>query len=165
MNALPRELIERIRGEIPDLERVTQRILRAWPHAHRSSEAQNVYLDSVALNLHSFYSGLERLFELIARHLDQNLPAGEVWHRDLLVQMSHDLACVRPAVISEATAHRLDEYRRFRHLVRNVYTVNLAPEKMSGLITALPKLWADLQAELLAFADFLEDLCCAQSAE
>jgi hypothetical protein len=155
---LQRELVERIRGEIPDLERVTQRVLRAWPHACRSSDVQNVYLDSVALNLHSFYSGLERLFELIARHLDRTLPAGDIWHRDLLTQMSRDLAHVRPAVISEDTAHRLDEYRRFRHLVRNVYTVNLAPEKMAGLITALPMLWGDLQAELLAFADFLEDL-------
>lgn len=30
---------------------------------------QDIYLDSVALNLHGFYSGLERLFELVARHL------------------------------------------------------------------------------------------------
>lgn len=164
MNDRQRELVERIRGEIPDLERVIQRALRAWSHACRSSEEQNVYLDSVALNLHGFYSGLERLFELIARHLDRNLPTGEVWHRDLLAQMSHDLARVRPAVISEDTARRLDEYRRFRHLVRNVYTVNLVPEKMSGLIAALPALWADLQAELLAFADFLDDLSRAQDA-
>jgi hypothetical protein len=39
-----------------------------------------------------------------------------------------------------------------------VYTINLFPEKMAGLITVLPGLWIKLQAELLAFADFLEDL-------
>ena len=31
---------------------------------------QDAYLNSVALNLHSFYSGLERIFELIAQELD-----------------------------------------------------------------------------------------------
>ena len=51
-----------------------------------------------------------------------------------------------------------DELRRFRHLVRNVYTMSLVPEKMAGLMSALPTLWLTLRAELLAFADFLEAL-------
>ncbi len=34
--------------------------------------------------------------------------------------------------------------------------MNLVPDKMAGLISALPGLWAKLRAELLAFADFLE---------
>jgi hypothetical protein len=44
------------------------------------------------------------------------------------------------------------------YLVRNVYTMNLVPGKMTGLMSALPELWPGLRAELLAFADFLEDL-------
>jgi hypothetical protein len=38
------------------------------------------YLDSVALNLHSFYTALERVFELIATTIDQEKPQGENWH-------------------------------------------------------------------------------------
>jgi hypothetical protein len=34
------------------MERVVQRSLRAWPRAQNGSEEQDVYLDSVALNLH-----------------------------------------------------------------------------------------------------------------
>jgi hypothetical protein len=34
----------------------------------------------------------------------------------------------------------LDEFLRFRHLVRNVYTMNLVPDKMAGLMSALPGL-------------------------
>jgi hypothetical protein len=63
---------------------VINRALRAWPQAQKSTDEQNVYLDSVALNLHSFYSGLEKLFELIAKHIDHSIPEGETWHRDLL---------------------------------------------------------------------------------
>ena len=160
MNGLFQELVERIRGEVPDLECVVQRALCAWPQAQRVSDAQTAYLDSVALNLH-FYSGLERLFELIARHVDRTLPAGETWHRDLLQQMAHEVADVRPAVIGQDTALVLDEFRRFRHLVRNVYTMNLVPKKMAGFMSALPGLWPRLRAEVLAFADFLEDLAQA----
>ena len=71
------ELIERIRGEIPELDGVVQRALRAWPKAQNPSPEQEFYLDSVALNLHGFYAGVERLFELIARRMDQNLPSGK----------------------------------------------------------------------------------------
>ncbi|MEW5958070.1 MAG: antitoxin [Chloroflexota bacterium] len=158
MNILYQELVERIRGEVPDLDRVTKRALQAWSQAQRTSGEPGVYLDSVALNLHGFYSGLERLFELISRHVDRNLPAGETWHRDLLQQMTHDLPDARPAVISRENATTLDEFRRFRHLVRNVYTTNLVPDKMAGLMVALPELWPRIRDELLAFADFLEAL-------
>lgn len=157
MNPLYEELVERIRGEAPDMELIVQRTLRAWSQAQRMPSEQ-AYLDSVALNLHSFYSGFERLCELIARHVDRALPASATWHRDLLQQMTRELADVRPAVISRESALSLDEFRRFRHLVRNVYTMNLAPDKMAGLLLALPGLWPRLRAELLAFADFLEDL-------
>lgn len=157
MNAVYEELAWRIRGAIPDLDRVVQRALSAWEQAGKIANGQ-VFMDSVALNLHSFYSGLERLFELIARHIDGSLPTSETWHRDLLQQMAQDRVQVRPAVVGQDNALALDEFRRFRHLVRNVYTVNLDPAKMTGLLSVLPELWSELQPELLAFAEFVEDL-------
>jgi hypothetical protein len=36
--------------------------------------------------------------------------------------------------------------------------MNLQADKMAELIKALPALWAKLRDELLAFADFLEDI-------
>jgi hypothetical protein len=151
------QLAERIRGEVETLEQVIARALNAWEKT-RSMPGEQAYLDSVALNLHGTYAGVERLFELIARHIDGGLPDGAVWHRDLLQQMARDVLDVRPAVIGDKTAKRLDELRRFRHLVRNVYTVNLGPEKMAALMSGLPALWSRLRSELLAFADFLEQL-------
>lgn len=72
--------------------------------------------------------------------------------------MAEDLPDTRPAVISPENAATIDEFRRFRHLVRNVYTIDLAPEKMAGLMETLPEMWSQLRAELLAFADFLNAL-------
>jgi hypothetical protein len=154
---LYQNLIERIRREVTDLEQVLDRAGQAWLLVqHASPEEQPIYVDSVALNLHGFYSGVERLFELIARQVDGYVPERGNWHRDLLHQMAQDLPTIRPAVISRENAAIIDEFRRFRHLVRNVYTINLAPEKMIGLMASLPNLWPQLRAELLAFADYLE---------
>lgn len=157
MTSVFEEICERIRGEMPELERVVQRAQRAWSHAQQTPD-EYAYLDSVALNLHAFYSGLERLFELIARHVDRSLPGGDTWHRDLLYQMGGDFPEARPAVVSQETMQALDGFRRFRHLVRRVYTVTLAPEKLAGLMSSVPAVWATLRAELVAFAEFLEAL-------
>jgi hypothetical protein len=43
---------------------------------HRSRR-MGYYLDSVALNLQGFYSGIERIFELIVLTVDRSRPAGE----------------------------------------------------------------------------------------
>jgi hypothetical protein len=152
------ELATRIREELPDLERVVERAVGLWSEGLTADQKQDVYLDAVALNLHSFYSALERLLELIARHVDRSVPDNEAWHRELLQQMATDQPGIRPAVIGTETAERLDTFRRFRHLVRNVYTFNLQPEKMEELFLVLEPLWAQLQRELLAFASFLEAL-------
>jgi len=160
VNAVYTELAERIRGEAQDLDRTVQRAIAAWSQAKRKSD-EDAYLDSAALNLHGFYSGIERLFELIVRRVDRTMPTGETWHGSLLDQVAQDVVDVRPAVINQSNALALDEFRRFRHLVRNVYTMNLVPDRMAGLMTMLPDLWPTLRAELLAFADFLEALAQA----
>jgi hypothetical protein len=150
-------LAERIRDEIVDLDRSVARTSAAWERGKVSAD-QDFYLDAVALNLHGFYSGVERLFELTARHIDRSVPNGESWHQDLVSRMAQELSDIRPAMISAGVATDLDEYRRFRHLVRNIYATNLVPSKMQGLLERLPPLWNRLRAELIAFAAFLEQI-------
>ncbi len=146
-------LAARIRQELGELDQVVARLLEAWQRAHRSGD--DFYLDSVALNLHGFYSGIERIFERLAETLDGSLPSGENWHQALLVQMSKEVTGIRPAVISQPTAKRLDDYRGFRHVVRNVYTFHFDSAKLEKLVLGVEETFAQLKAELLAFADFL----------
>jgi len=91
---------------------------------------QNALINSIALNLHGVYTGIERIFEVIAKKIDQRFPTGDKWHRDLLEQMSVDIPKVRKAVITEETRLILDELRRFRHLVRSAYSCQLDEEKV-----------------------------------
>lgn len=152
-----RQLAERIQGEMLVLEQLVQRVLVGWGKVCQIPQ-EDLYLDAVALNLHGFYSGIERLFELVAQWVDQELPHSQTWHRDLIWLMAQEIAQVRPAVISQNNALALDELRRFRHLVRHAYTVQLVPEKLTHLVRNLEELWPSLMAELLAFAAFLEAL-------
>jgi hypothetical protein len=148
------QLAARIRREMKDVERVLRRMEEGWKRAQRSSD--DYYLDGVALNLHGFYGGLERLFERIAALVDDARPTGQNWHQMLLQQMTEEIPGVRPAVISESVRVKLDEYRSFRHVARNIYTFNLDPAKLEHLVVQATTCFPQARAELLAFADLLE---------
>jgi hypothetical protein len=155
MNEQLRAIAQRIRAELPEMDRAIQRARQAFERASLSSD--DLYLDSVALNLHSFYGGVERLFTVVAGVIDGSVPTGENWHQALLQQMVADIPDVRPAVISAATLRLLDEYRAFRHVVRNVYAFQLDPARLHRLVHEAPRTSAEVRAELAAFADFLND--------
>jgi hypothetical protein len=154
MNHRLHELSQRIRNELVDLERLVTRAEEAWRRACLSED--DYYWDSVALNLHGWYSGLERIFVLIAETLDHKLPEGENWHQKLLEQMTREVVMLRPAIISQAVNQQLADYRGFRHVVRNVYTFRFDPAKMEKLVAEAPKVFQRVEQELIAFAEFLE---------
>ena len=147
-------LSQRIYDELEELERMVERAQEGWRRAEARSD--DLYLDGVALNLHSFYRGLERLFELIAAAIDGSLPEGANWHQLLLEQMAQELPGVRPAVLSPVTREALDEYRGFRHVVRHVYAFRFDAARMRPLVQDIPAVSARVRSELLAFSQFLK---------
>jgi hypothetical protein len=155
---IPRYLVlhERIQADLADIERAASKAAQAFEEARRGDSNQSFFLDSVAINLHSFYNAVERLFELLARELDGGLPAGPAWHRELLTEMTLELEGVRPAVIRDRTASGLGEYLRFRHLVRNLYTWNFEETRLAELVAGLDAVLADLKADLASFGRYLE---------
>jgi hypothetical protein len=148
----------RIRQELASIAQVVERAERAIVAARQQPEEQDLYLDSAALNLHDFYAGLERIFRHIAANVDQSVPSSHEWHRELLRQMNMALPQIRPQVISEETLKILDEFLRFRHVVQNVYAFEFDPERIERLVERLRPSFEQVQAELLAFADFLDRL-------
>lgn len=147
-------LAAKILAEIKELSQLVNRAKHGWEKAKLKHD--DYYLDGVALNLHGFYSGLERIFERVASAIDGNVPDGANWHQELLNQMSIEIPGSRPAVISPETVDMLQDYRGFRHIVRNVYTYHLNPDKMERLINNLDAVHEKVTAELTAFARFLQ---------
>jgi hypothetical protein len=123
---------DRINQEINKILQALQQLERFLRELSNQSDVmyQNALINSIALNLHGVYTGIERIFEVIAKKIDQRFPTGDKWHRDLLDQMSVDIPNVRKAVIMEETRLILDELRRFRHLVRSAYSCQLDEEKV-----------------------------------
>ncbi len=154
MNAEGAVLASKILVELKELSALVDRAGQAWERAKKNSD--DFYLDSVALNLHGFYSGLERIFKRIASSVDNFVPSGSNWHQELLDQISIEVQGVRPPVISIELKDKLEEYRGFRHVVRNVYTYHLNPEKIKGLIEGVQAVKKKVETELNEFAKFLQ---------
>lgn len=148
-------LAARIRTDLKELALLVERAKQGWEKAKNRND--DYYLDGVALNLHGFYSGLEKVFEKIAATVDGTVPTAANWHQELLGQMSMEIPEVRPAVISGELRDTLEDYRGFRHVVRNVYTYHLSPEKMERLIIKIDWVLEKLTNELIVFATFLQE--------
>lgn len=151
-------LAGRIRKELDDLERLVARANRAIATARKNPHDADLYMDSASLNMHDVYSGFERMFKQIAATVDGNVPNGGEWHRELLEQMGLNLPKVRPPVLTSDSIEQLDEYLRFRHVVRNVYTFSFDPERISRLVKELKPSFDHIRQELLTFANFLEQV-------
>ncbi len=69
--------------------------------------------------------------------------------------MSAEIQDVRPAILRRETRNRLDEYRGFCHIVRNVYPFLLRPARLRELVDGLPACLASFREDLERFLAFL----------
>lgn len=118
-------IFEKIKGEKPDLFDIT-------------------ILGSV---LHSFYNGIENIFEIIAKNIDGNVPAGNKSHQELLHQMASENE-KRNEIINENLYYKLREYATFRHFYRHAYSFQLNWDKMKPLIDDIHKIWKEVKISL-----------------
>ncbi len=158
-------LRQQIANEMANVERAIAHAERSMAGARRHPADQDVYVESVALNLQSIYTGIERIFRVVAERVERSVPAGERWHTDLLTQMSLELPDLRPAVIRTTTRDDLDDYRSFRHRIRHVYTYHVDPAKVAALVDRLPDVWAAVKQDIERFLAFLDAVAQAEVEE
>ncbi|MBF0450201.1 MAG: hypothetical protein HQK75_05825 [Candidatus Magnetomorum sp.] len=151
-----RVLMGRILQEKKDIHLVIEKIERLIKIAKTSND--DAYFDAVALNLHGFYTGVERIFKDIAKTIDNESPSRSDWHKQLIFQMSADIPGVRPKVITTKTRYCLDEYRSFRHVVRNVYTFSFRFSRLTELAEESRSCYQNVFNDLDSFVEFLKEL-------
>ncbi len=110
---------------------------------------QRALISAIALSLQAFYTGTERIFLTVAKEVDQSLPSGNAWHRSLLLQMASALPNIRDAVISEELLAKVDEFRRFRHVVRSNYAHILDADRVLDLADEFPDFFDTLRKEVM----------------
>lgn len=122
----------------------------------RHTEPNLIETTALASVLHSFYTGLENVFQAVAKKDADGLPNSAQWHRDLLWQMARATA-QRPAIISTTTAQRLLDYLSFRHFYRHGYSFFLDWQDLSKLVQSLPEVWAQTRQDLEEFLEAVTD--------
>ncbi|ACK67327.1 hypothetical protein PCC8801_3358 [Rippkaea orientalis PCC 8801] len=101
-------------------------------------------LNGFASYLHQYYTGIEKIFQRIAIHIDHYCPTGEHSHIDLLNQIASDIPEIRKAIITPEQAIILREYLAFRHFFRHAYGYQLR--------------WSEMQIKLELMSDTLSQL-------
>jgi predicted nucleotidyltransferase len=143
------------------IQRLLEELQAEYGYAQTQAEAadktqQAVYWMAVSLSLQSFYTGLEKIFEQIAREVDGHLETtSEQWHKTLLEQMSLEIPGIRAAVIDQPTYDALKKCLAFRHVVRSHYSHRLDPEQIATNFQVLKDCYRQIDQQLREFCRFL----------
>ena len=127
------------------------RLLDKEKNSLLKKKPSNYILRAAGSILHDFYTGIEKIFENIAKEVDRRIPLGEEWHSELLHQMTLDIKGLRPPVISPSTEKILREYLGFRHLFRKRYGFELDWQRMKRLLLKIPQVLSGLEKEIEIF--------------
>ncbi len=151
-----RVLAAELRREVAQIERTVAEM--AWVATEAESEsARRVQIYAAAAMLDTFYTGIERALERIARAF-RSLPDGPNWHRALLDEAALDIAQVRPPVLQLETTVLVGRYLSFRHRFRNLYLFDLDEAQIRPLVDGAKLAGDAASRDLLAFALVLEQL-------
>jgi hypothetical protein len=119
-----------------------------------------------------FYNGCERISERVAVYLDEGIPKSKDWHLELLMLMAEPGGSDRPPLWSGSLllklSHRLlrlkktepavtvGEYRKFRHLTRHIYKVELDRDRVIALGEDVEVVFGKIKLAVESFIQWLE---------
>ncbi|MCX7840284.1 MAG: hypothetical protein N2559_12655 [Anaerolineae bacterium] len=147
------KVIDRITFEIAQIDKLFDVYAELLSRVQQR-QPDTVEIAAVASVLHSFYNGVENIFLVIAKHIDQNVPTGTQSHRDLLLQMTKRNRW-RSNVISTETAQRLADYLGFRHFYRHSYSFFIDWNELQKLVHRLSAVWVQTKSEMVIFTNSL----------
>jgi hypothetical protein len=152
-----REIVSDIQTELNKVAQLEQQIKAVKLQMPANPDLTKIFYESLALKLHNFYTGCERIFQIVASDLNGGLPTSFDWHRRLLGRMAIPHTD-RPALLRQNTAQRLEEYLAFRHIVRNIYGFELKPERLDKLIADYAEVWQQFHQDIQTFIEWLNQL-------
>ena len=146
-------LKKQIEIEIENLERLVKEIILVTDRF--TDKPDFIETRAAGSIIHDLYCGVEKIFKRIAIYINHELPKGDDWHTELLLQMAHPTETTNTAVISQELLEKLKEYLRFRHLFRNIYGFELSWERFKNLSLSAQAVLSELKDNLNGFIDNL----------
>lgn len=122
--------LELVRAELANVREADRRFRALRRLDAAGGTAKGLYHEwshnaSLADGVSAVYTGIESVLEAIAKELDEYVPRGDASHADLVDGMAVEVHGVRPALLGARTLELMHEVRRFRHVVRHKYALNL----------------------------------------
>ena len=109
-----------------------------------------IELSAVGATLHSYYNGLENIFSLIGKHIDNMTFSTSRWHKELLDSM-FIATDKREPVLDESLHEQLLDYMSFRHVFRHSYGFSLDWERLKPLFSTVNENWKLVKSNILNF--------------
>ena len=145
----------RLEDEMTSLTLTVETLISILPQAE--TIADNIITPALAGYIVDFYTGCEHFSERVAVSLDGGLPKGDNWHEQLLLQVADSGGDNRPPLWQGSLLLELDKYRKFRHLVRHKYKVELQPDRVLELAQNVQPVYQKNQAAITKFNQWLEE--------
>ncbi len=144
----------RIEDELISLENNVKALQEALKQANTVPKL--FVAPTLASFIADFYTGCEKISERVAVYLDGGLPTSKDWHFELLKQVAEPGGDNRPPLWSGALLLELDEYRKFRHLERHIYKIELKPERVITLAENVEPVFNKIKLAVARFEQWLE---------
>jgi hypothetical protein len=142
-----------VRADLETIDRLYEAL--GSPDVTDSSPQEELIV--VAYRLHSLYNALENIFRNISKAFE-NQVSKESWHSEILQRMRLDLIPLRPAVIDAEAFEKLDELRRFRHVFRTMYGLDLDPLRLQVVLRRALELKPLYRDQIERFLLFLQEI-------
>ena len=147
-------LIDEIEFQISEIDRLFSEYKLFFENMNYESP-DIVQITVIANILHSFYNGVEKIFERILKDIDNYIPTGNKTHQEILNHIYKENEN-RPNIINNDTYISLNEYLGFRHFFRHSYSFQFKWEKMKPLNDNLFKTWHELKEQLNKYLQYLK---------
>lgn len=118
-----------------------EKVLSSLP-AKPISALSKLELAGIGALLHNFYNGIENVLKQVFRIKNIQILQGESWHRDLLLKATEE------NILSEALSDELKRYLAFRHFFSHGYAIDLSPDRMEPLISAVRGVFKNFKIEI-----------------
>jgi len=151
----PEELAHDVRAELELMAETVAEVTRLVEDVHGRSPTVREQTAGGAFAA-QFYSGVENILKRLCRFHGVALPEGGAWHLELFEWFCTPALPSLPALFDETLAEQLAAYRRFRHVVRHSYGLQLEWDEMETGLEQIEDVFDHFRRTILQYIDSLD---------